>query len=263
MSWNKKNDVFALMCGHGTSLDGSFDSGCVYGTYTEAELCLKITKQAAKYLRKVGVRVITDADSKNNKNMTACVKWANEKKAKYYMSVHCDYSGATKGVYPLYVSAEGKKMAKTVGKFVAKAMGMTYKGAAKRTDLYELNATDMPSCIFECGAIKADLAKLKESKKYGKALAEGICKYIGVPFEITTGITLPSRGYFQFGDTGDNVKVLQRYLNEMGFDCGDVDGIYGNKTMSAVKKFQKRYGLEADGLFGSKSLKKANELKSS
>lgn len=251
------------MTGHGTSLDGSFDPGCVYGKDTEAALCLAITKYAAKYLRKVGVKVITDADTKNNKNMTATVKWANEKSAKYYMSVHCDYSGAKKGIYPLYVSAEGKKMAKTVGKFVAKAMGMTYKGVDKRTDLYELNATNMPACVFECGAIKADLAKLKESKKYGKALAEGICKFIGVPFEVTTGIELPSRGYFTFGDTGDNVKILQRFLNERGFDCGDVDGIYGNATKSAVKRFQKRYGLEADGLFGKESLKKANELKSS
>ena len=34
----------ALMCGHGKSVDGSWDSGCAYGGYTEAALMLPITK---------------------------------------------------------------------------------------------------------------------------------------------------------------------------------------------------------------------------
>lgn len=259
MSWNLKNDVFALMCGHGKSLDGSWDSGCVYGKYTEAALCQNITKEAVRWLRKMGVRVISDSDSKNNKNMTACVTWANEEHAKYYMSVHCDYSGASKGVYPLYVSRYGKKMAKAVGKAVAKDMGMKYKGVCRRTDLYELNATDMTAVIFETGAIKADLAKLKDYKKYGKALAKAICKYINVPFVEGLNITLPKRGYFQIGDEGEQVKRVQNFLIKRGYTL-EADGIYGKKTASAVKKFQKRYGLEADGLFGKETLKKATSI---
>ena len=260
MNWNKKKDIFALMTGHGQSLDGSWDSGCVYGKYTEASLCQNITKYACKYLRQSGVKVISDSDNKNNKNMVACVEWANEKKAKRYMSVHCDYAGATKGVYPLYLTSDGLKMAKTVGKSVAKQMDMKYKGACRRTDLYELNATTMPAVIFETGAIKADLAKLKQAKKYGKALAKAICIYIGIDFVESWGITLPKRGYFQSGDEGSNVKALQRFLNNQGFDCGEEDGIYGKKTISAVKRFQKRYSLEADGLFGIESLRKADSL---
>lgn len=182
MTWDKKKDIISVMCGHGTSSDGSWDCGCVYGKYTEADLMLKITKEAVKYLRKSGVKVLTDADKNNNRNMKSCVAWGNHKGVKYYMSVHCDWSGATKGVAPLYVSKTGKKMATTVGKVVAKEMKMKWKGAFKRTDLFELNATDMPAVIFETGAIKADLRYLKDYKKYGKALAKGICKYIGVKF---------------------------------------------------------------------------------
>ena len=258
--WNKKKDIFALMTGHGKSLDGSWNCGCVYGKYTEAALCQNITKYAVKYLRQSGVKVISDSDNKNNKNMVACVSWANEKNAKRYMSCHVDFAGATKGVYPLYMSSEGLKMAKAVGKSVAKQMNMRYKGACRRTDLYELSATTMPAVIFECGAIKADLTKLKESKKYGKALAKAICAYIKVDFVESWGITLPSRGYFQSGDEGNNVKKLQQFLNNQGFDCGEADGVYGKKTISAVKKFQKRYDLEADGLFGADSLRKADSL---
>ena len=182
MTWNKKKDVFALMCGHGKSINGSWDCGCVYGTHTEADLMLAITKVAVRYLRNSGVKVLTDADKNNNRNMISCVQWANIKNAKMYMSVHCDYKLATKGVMPLYVSGSGKKMAKAVGKSVAKDMDMKWKGLSKRPDLYELTQTDMPAVIFETGAIKADLKHLKKSEKYGKALAKAICKYIGVDF---------------------------------------------------------------------------------
>ena len=178
MTWNKKTDVLALMCGHGKSIDGSWDPGCVYGKYNEAELMLAITKAAAKELRAKGIKVLTDADKNNNRNMISCVKWANIKWAKMYISLHCDYKLATKGVAPLYVSSAGKKMATSIGKAVSKKMGMKWKGAFRRTDLYELNATDMPAVIFETGAIKADLKYLKDADKYGKALASAILSYI-------------------------------------------------------------------------------------
>lgn len=180
MSWSKKNDVFALMVGHGTQLNGAWDSGCTYGNYTEAGLMLKIATVAIKYLRKNGIRVLSDADAKNNRNMKSSVAWANKRGCKMYMSLHCDYKLASAGVAPLYVSAKGKTMATTVGKYVAKKMGMKWKGTFKRNDLYELNATKMTSVIFEAGAIKADLRYLKDYKAYGKFLAYGIMKYIGV-----------------------------------------------------------------------------------
>ena len=37
---------------------------------------------------------------------------------------------------------------------------------------------------------------------------------------------------------GDDVAALQARLTEMGFDCGRVDGIYGELTSGAVKEFQ-------------------------
>lgn len=186
MKWNKNSDILALQVGHGRSSDGTWDCGCAYNGYTEAGLMLPIVQAAVKLLRKSGVKVITDADDANNRNMKASVAWANNRGAKLYMSVHCDYKDAAAGIMPLYVSADGKKFADAVGKKVAKLLDMNYKGACKRTDLYELNATNMPSCIFETGSIKNDLKKLKESKAYGRALAKAICAYIGVPVYVST-----------------------------------------------------------------------------
>ena len=171
----------ALMCGHGKSVNGSWDTGTTYKGYTEAGLMLAITKAAVKYLRSYGVRVISDADTNNNKNMIVDVRWANREKVDIYVSVHCDWYKAPSGVMPLYVSASGKKLATALNKAVKSGMGMKSRGVVKRTNLHELNATSMPACILETGSIKADLTTLRKyPDKYGKAIAKGICNYLGV-----------------------------------------------------------------------------------
>lgn len=182
IKWNKKKDILALMVGHGLQLNNVWDTGCTYGKYNEAALMLRIVRYATQILRRCGVRVITDADQKNNRNMKASVAWADKVGARRYISVHCDYKLASAGVAPLYRDKTEKEMAATIAKVVAKRMGMKYKGVFRRTNLYELNAPKCPSTIFECGAIKADLKYLKAYKKYGRALALGILKYIDVPY---------------------------------------------------------------------------------
>ena len=52
---------------------------------------------------------------------------------------------------------------------------------------------------------------------------------------------------------GEEVKTLQRLLNALGHNCGDVDGIIGSKTVAAVEAFQKAEGLTADGIVGAKT----------
>jgi N-acetylmuramoyl-L-alanine amidase len=49
---------------------------------------------------------------------------------------------------------------------------------------------------------------------------------------------------------GDDVATLQSRLIDMGFDCGRVDGIYGVRTETSVKEFQKSAGVVADGICG-------------
>lgn len=52
------------------------------------------------------------------------------------------------------------------------------------------------------------------------------------------------------GAKGEQVKTLQRLLNALGYNCGSVDGDFGNGTLSAVKSFQKGKGLTVDGIVG-------------
>jgi len=52
------------------------------------------------------------------------------------------------------------------------------------------------------------------------------------------------------GDTGVQVKRLQRALAQLGYSVGKVDGDYGASTKTALAQFQTASKLTADGLFG-------------
>lgn len=52
------------------------------------------------------------------------------------------------------------------------------------------------------------------------------------------------------GSRGEGVKWLQFQLNELGYNCGKVDGIFGSGTQKSVINFQKDKDLDADGLVG-------------
>ena len=57
------------------------------------------------------------------------------------------------------------------------------------------------------------------------------------------------------GDAGDNVSQLQEQLISLGYLSGKPDGTYGEKTVAAVKAFQKNNGLSADGTAGAETQK--------
>lgn len=61
------------------------------------------------------------------------------------------------------------------------------------------------------------------------------------------------------GDSGENVKLLQKDLNQFG--CGlKEDGKFGPASVAALKAWQTKYKLTADGSYGPKSYKKMCEL---
>ena len=57
------------------------------------------------------------------------------------------------------------------------------------------------------------------------------------------------------GRRGDDVKLLQELLMELGYELPKhgADGDYGSETVAAVKQFQQDNGLTADGKYGEKS----------
>lgn len=58
----------------------------------------------------------------------------------------------------------------------------------------------------------------------------------------------------KMGSTGKEVSEIQSRLKKWGYYSGKVDGIFGTQTRNAVIKFQKKNGLDADGIVGAKTL---------
>jgi hypothetical protein len=76
---------------------------------------------------------------------------------------------------------------------------------------------------------------------------------------------LPTRGYFQRGDTGDKIRKINdfwyrdfpAYVDELKRNAADVLGpIFGENTEAWTKEFQQRTNLTADGFIGLLTLQK-------
>lgn len=63
-------------------------------------------------------------------------------------------------------------------------------------------------------------------------------------------VTRPDAPMLAMGASGEEVKALQRELAAVGFFAGKIDGRFGPETEGAVVAFQKRYGLQVDGVAG-------------
>lgn len=56
------------------------------------------------------------------------------------------------------------------------------------------------------------------------------------------------------GSSGSEVRQIQEKLKRWGYYNGSIDGVYGSRTEEAVKSFQRKNGLTADGIAGRKTL---------
>ena len=70
----------------------------------------------------------------------------------------------------------------------------------------------------------------------------------------TSTTTLPNvevcTGDDNKGINFERIRNVQTFLNNYGFNAGDVDGYLGNQTIAAIKDFQRYAGLYPDGDVG-------------
>ena len=104
---------------------------------------------------------------------------------------------------------------------------------------------------IECDRVKNELGKLRWQ-----------CKRTGIPCQGTAGVVdakcndyPPITEKLRRRASGDQVKTVQCLLNEHGFKV-EIDGDYGRGTVNAVRAFQKKNGLKADGVIGDATAEK-------
>lgn len=113
--------------------------------------------------------------------------------------------------------------------------------------IYEGNGNVLEFRGTEYGAVRTKL-KSRDFTRWGKIK--------GVEYAENAEIWTVARILKRTSPTmsGEDVKELQERLNANGFDCGKIDGVFGDKTESAVKAYQKAKKLLIDGRAGKNTI---------
>ena len=133
----------------------------------------------------------------------------------------------------------------------------------KRSDLYELRETNAVA-YYEEHVFHDNEEDAKwfhdNMRRIAERAARALCAYFGLVFrdpyaktgEANTGKVSVLLPVLKRGCKGDEVKALQALLKGLGFNIGiwGADSEFGSSTEKAVKQFQKKHGLEADGIVG-------------
>lgn len=276
----------AIDAGHGKNTKGKRTPDGI----REWELNSLVAKYLAEYLKGYATTFRTDdTTGKIDVKLTTRRNKAINKGANLLVSIHHNantgkWNSAT-GVevyrHSLFSHKQAKDLTSKLASAISKQTGLKNRGAKKA--LFTVIATSKIPCVlceggFMDGRSDSHYIRTTEGQKaYAKAVADTIINYYGLKKRTTTSTKktysgtfpkLPTRGYFYYDtknkkvvDKGTQVKNLQKFLNWAIGTKLKIDGSLGPACHKAILKFQKTYGLEQDGFFGSKCLAKAKTIK--
>ena len=108
-----------------------------------------------------------------------------------------------------------------------------------------------PDPSFNMASFRKKVDGAKGGVSYGGGTSGGSRSYKSVSYGTTLGKW----------DKGDPVRDWQDFLKAQGYDLGKggVDGYFGDSTVSATKKYQKKVGVKVDGMAGKDTWAKAKK----
>jgi len=127
-----------------------------------------------------------------------------------------------------------------------KAKGLTADGSAGERTIKSIFGSVNPK------SLTTQKAPGSSSSSVSSASAAAKSKYPTVNSIAEIGST-PATS--KKGDSGTKVVKLQQALECLGYYDGAIDGDYGNATYNAVKAFQRKRGMNADGIAGSSTIR--------
>ena len=183
----------------------------------------------------------------------------------YVSHTNASSNGKAQGCHPMYYtySKNGKKLGEIMVKYRKQIYPRTVKLVA-RSDLYELKKTNAVA-FYEEHAFHDNMEDATwfhtHMEEIAESAAKGLCEYFGIPYvepvpvpaPVDQDVVIPIQvRMLRRGMKGADVKTLQAALITYGFSCGTAgaDGDFGNATAAALRKFQTKYGLVADGIAG-------------
>lgn len=122
----------------------------------------------------------------------------------------------------------------------------------KTLDVGVLSNVNCTSALIEAGF----MTNLREAQlminplfqtEVGEEACHGVCNFLGVNYIPRNNLN--NYPLLRNGDRGNFVYLLQFILNQYGYNLS-VDGIFGSKTLNAVRDFQQNNSLNVDGLVG-------------
>lgn len=236
------------------------------GNTTEAIQCGRIAEACKTALERSGVEVMLGQyDTMANR-----VAASNRFGADLHVPIHSNAcNGKASGTHLFCYSSDKASAGYKACKAVMDVLGPVTPGAPDviraYPALYEVKHPAAPTVYIEVDF--HDVVHIAEwiinhTTLIGETIAEGLCAALGVVFirgentpeptpvqeeTVTKAVRVLRRGM-----DGADVKTLQAALIAYGFSCGSAgaDGDFGSGTEAALRKFQARYGLGADGIAG-------------
>lgn len=243
------------------------------GNTNEQEQCRKIAAALEKELDRCGF----NSKAGLTGSMYTRVRESNNMDTDLHMPIHTNgFDGKVAGLRIMIMKkgGEAEQIAKAILAELAPITPGTSDGISVQPGLYEIKATKAICVYIEVGFHdNPEEAKwiIEHTKDIAVAIAKGVCNHYGVKYvaegkqdepakeettkkvESSVNIKLP---VLKKGSEGEPVKAVQRILKSMGYDLGSnnpYDGDFGPKTDAAVRSYQKKNGLTADGIVGAKT----------
>lgn len=237
------------------------DTGAI-GIRKEDDLIVEVGTRVISKLRNLGHTVIvctpTYASSVGN-SLYQRVKKANDNRVDVFVSIHFN-AGGGRGSEVFATSAAGKAIARKVLNEIV-ALGYVNRGVKDGGWLYVVRHTVAPAIVIECAFVdsREDMNRFN-----GEAMANAIVRGL-------TGQTVPANvggktdSQQKINESSNSILKLQQVLNRLLIrdSQGKVleeDGINGPRTSSAVKRFQRIMAITVDGIAGSQTWDRLNQV---
>lgn len=162
---------------------GGKDSGTNHKDLLEKDITLSIAEKTKDLLSESGYKVKLTRDDDKSMELSERVLFANQRKARIFVSIHCNSSedGGGNGIETYYAESK-EKNSKALAEFLQKSLidATDARDREVKTANYTvILSTDMPAALIEVGFFTDEKERaLLQTEEYQQKLAKGIAQGI-------------------------------------------------------------------------------------